>query len=84
MAGLFFDTSALAKLYHAEAGSAMVEGLVLRSGSVIFISRLGVVEAGSVFAMKARSCVIILKSVQDDTFYPGPKRQTFQCFGICR
>jgi hypothetical protein len=58
MAGLFFDTSALAKLYHAEAGSAMVEGLVLRSGSVILISRLGVVEAGSVFAMKARSCVI--------------------------
>ena len=58
MAGLFFDTSALAKLYHAETGSSIVEGLVLRSPGVIFISRLAVVEARSVFAGKARSGAI--------------------------
>ena len=58
MAGLFLDTSALAKLYHPEAGSSIVEGLVLRSSAAIFISRLAVVEARSVFAGKTRSGVI--------------------------
>ena len=59
MAGLFLDTSALAKLYHAEAGSAFVEDMVLRSGATIMISRLSVVEVQSVFARKVRSGAIV-------------------------
>ena len=62
MEGLFLDTSALAKLYHAEAGSSIVEGLVLRSYEAIFISRLAVVEARSVFAGKARAGVITVSA----------------------
>ena len=58
MAGYFLDSSALAKLYHAEIGSAAVEGLVLRSDATILISRLSVVELQSVFAGKVRSGVI--------------------------
>ena len=58
MAALFLDTSALAKLYHPEAGSAFVEDLVLRSGATIIISRLTVVEVQSVFARKIRSGAI--------------------------
>ena len=58
MAGLFLDTSALAKLYHPEAGSAFVEDLVLRSSAAIIISRLTVVEVQSVFARKMRSGAI--------------------------
>lgn len=58
MAGHFVDTSALAKLYHDEAGSAYVEDLVLQSGAIIIISRVAVVEVQSVFARKVRSGVI--------------------------
>ena len=58
MTALFLDTSALAKLYHPEAGSAFVEDLVLRSGAAIIISRLTVVEVQSVFARKIRSGAI--------------------------
>ena len=58
MAGYFLDSSALAKLYHLEAGSAAVEQMVLRSAATILVSRLSVVELQSVFAGKVRSGVI--------------------------
>ena len=58
MAGHFLDSSALAKLYHAEVGSAAVEELVLRSAATILISRLSVVEVQSAFSGKVRSGVI--------------------------
>ena len=58
MAGHLLDSSALAKLYHAEVGSAAVEELVLRSAATILISRLSVVEVQSAFSGKVRSGVI--------------------------
>lgn len=58
MAGYFLDSSALAKLYHTEAGSAAVERMVLRSAATILISRLSVVEVQSALAGKVRSGVI--------------------------
>lgn len=62
MAGHFLDSSALAKLYHAEVGSTAVEALVLRSAATNLISRLSVVEVQSAFSGKVRSGVI---SVED-------------------
>ena len=54
MVAYFFDTSALAKLYHQEAGSDRVEELVRNPDRRILISRLAVVEMHSVFALKVR------------------------------
>jgi predicted nucleic acid-binding protein len=58
VAAYFFDTSALAKLYHQEAGSHRVEELVRNPGHRVLISRLTVVEMHSVFALKVRSHAI--------------------------
>ncbi|MBI4874348.1 MAG: type II toxin-antitoxin system VapC family toxin [Acidobacteria bacterium] len=58
MAGYFLDSSALAKLYHAEVGSAAVEQMVPHSAAAILISRLSVVEVQFVFAGKIRSGMI--------------------------
>jgi predicted nucleic acid-binding protein len=58
VAGYFLDSSALAKVYHAEVGSAVVEELVLSSSAVLLISRLSVVEVQSAFAGKVRAGVI--------------------------
>src|SRR5438309_5186830 len=55
MADHFLDTSALVKHYHAELGSAEVDRLWADPTATLFISRLGVVEAVSVFAKKVRS-----------------------------
>ena len=58
MAALYFDTSALAKLYHQEAGSEQVEELVSKPGHRLLISRLAVIEMHSVLALKVRSHAI--------------------------
>ncbi len=55
MASYFLDTSALAKLYHQEAGSHYVEWLVEQTGSIVVISRLSLIEMESVFAIKVRT-----------------------------
>jgi predicted nucleic acid-binding protein len=55
MAGSFLDTSALAKHYHVETGSSEVDRQWADSGRLLFISRIGVVEAVSVFAGKVRT-----------------------------
>ena len=52
---LFFDTSALAKLYHEEVGSAVVQRLVEIPDQVSFISGLGALEMHSVLAGKVRT-----------------------------
>jgi predicted nucleic acid-binding protein len=52
------DTSALAKHYHVEPGSAQVDHLWADVGRTLFISRVGVVETISVFAGKVRSGVL--------------------------
>jgi hypothetical protein len=58
MAADFLDTSALAKHYHPEIGSAEVDRLWTDAGRGLFISRLSVLEMVSVFAAKARAGVI--------------------------
>ena len=54
MARYFFDSSALAKLYQSETGSAKVEALFREPNRSIIISRLTVLEINSVFARRTR------------------------------
>lgn len=54
MAYYFLDTSALVKRYHVEAGSSKVAVILAEPDSTHFISRLGLVEAVSAFALKVR------------------------------
>jgi predicted nucleic acid-binding protein len=58
MANNFFDTSALGKHYHPEAGTARVNQLLQEPASRHFVSRLSVLEIHSVFAGKVRTGVI--------------------------
>lgn len=58
MAGYFFDSSALAKFYHPEIGTPVVDRIIQSVGNKIWISRLTVVEMYSVFAIKVRSQVV--------------------------
>ncbi|HEV3003953.1 MAG TPA: type II toxin-antitoxin system VapC family toxin [Pirellulales bacterium] len=55
MAGSFLDTSALAKHYHLEPGSDEIDRQWADSARFLFISRVGVVEAISVFAGNVRT-----------------------------
>lgn len=52
---LFFDSSALAKLYHPEVGTPIVDRIVQSADNKIRISRLTVLELPSVFAIKVRT-----------------------------
>jgi uncharacterized protein len=63
--GRFFDTSALAKLYHQEAGSDFMIRIGSESGSQHWISRLSVVEMESVLAKRVRSATM---TVADASF----------------
>jgi predicted nucleic acid-binding protein len=54
----FLDTSALAKRYHEEPGSSLLDGLIAGRGSQRFISRLTIVEFESVLALKQRTRAI--------------------------
>lgn len=55
MPNYFLDTSALAKLYHAESGSDHLDRIVDEAGSQVFISHLSIVELESVLAIKTRT-----------------------------
>jgi predicted nucleic acid-binding protein len=55
MPGTYFDTSALVKHYHAEAGSAEVDRLWHDPATALFVSRLSVPEMVSAFAGKVRT-----------------------------
>jgi uncharacterized protein len=55
MARYFFDTSALEKHYHAEAGSDAVDRIIGEPGAELMIARLTLVETTSVFAIKVRT-----------------------------
>lgn len=50
----FLDSSALAKAYHAETGTAKVVALLQDAGSEYLISSLTVIEIQSVFSQKVR------------------------------
>lgn len=58
MPGYFVDTSALAKLYHWEAGSERMQALIEAPGVWLLLSELSLVEMESVFATKVRTGVI--------------------------
>ncbi|MBZ5591643.1 MAG: type II toxin-antitoxin system VapC family toxin [Acidobacteriia bacterium] len=64
MASFFFDSSALVKLYHVEAGSAVVDSLLRGADSRIVISRLTVVELVSAFAVKQRTQMLTAKDAE--------------------
>ena len=55
MAGHFFDSSALVKLYHSETGTPVVDQIVNAAGNPIRISRLTAAELTSAFAIKVRT-----------------------------
>ena len=54
----FLDTSALAKHYHPELGSAEIDRLWAVPTHVLFVSRLSALEIVSVFAGKVRAGAI--------------------------
>jgi predicted nucleic acid-binding protein len=58
LAGYFFDTSALVKLYHQEVGTEIVEAIVQTEGARVFISRLSRAETISAFAIKVRTVAL--------------------------
>lgn len=58
MADRFFDTSAVAKHYRAEVGTAQIDALLAEVGSRHLISALGVVELQSVLARLVRTSQI--------------------------
>jgi predicted nucleic acid-binding protein len=60
MPGDFLDTSALAKHYHAELGSAEIDRLWNDPAHLLFISRLSALEMISVFAGKVRAGAIAI------------------------
>jgi predicted nucleic acid-binding protein len=55
VSGYFLDTSALAKLYHQEPGSGLMESLAEAPGAHLIISELSLIEIESVFAIKVRT-----------------------------
>jgi hypothetical protein len=58
LATYFFDSSALAKYYHPEVGSAQVQEIFREPGRRIIISHLTVIEIRSMIAGKVRSGVL--------------------------
>lgn len=60
MSAAFLDTSALAKHYHAEVGSAEIDQLWNDQARKLFVSRLSALEIASVFAGKMRAGTISL------------------------
>jgi uncharacterized protein len=55
LAGYFFDSSALVKLYHPEPGTPLVDRIVNSHVNLVRLSRLSVAEMISAFAIKART-----------------------------
>jgi predicted nucleic acid-binding protein len=55
LAGYFFDSSALVKLYHPEPGTPLVDRIVNSPVNIVRLSRLSVAEMISAFAIKART-----------------------------
>lgn len=51
----YFDTSALAKRFHSEPGSGVVDAIFDEQKNRIFTSRLGEIELTSVAAIKVRT-----------------------------
>jgi predicted nucleic acid-binding protein len=58
MPGHFFDTSALVKHYHLEAGTLEVDRIWNEPANLLFASRLAALEMTSAFAAKVRAGTI--------------------------
>jgi hypothetical protein len=58
LATYFFDSSALAKRYHPEEGSAKVDAIFREPGRRIILTHLTVIEIRSMIAAKVRSGVL--------------------------
>lgn len=61
----FFDTSALIKLYHQEAGTERVEEIFGRAENSLIISELAIVELYSSVARKVRTGEISLQAQEE-------------------
>jgi len=61
LAAYFFDSSALAKLYHPEIGTPLVDQIIQSADNAIRISRLTVVEVPSVLAIKVRTHFLLAR-----------------------
>lgn len=61
----FFDTSALIKLYHREAGTDQVEDIFKQPEAAITISELAIVELCSTLARKVRTGEITLQAQEE-------------------
>ena len=72
MAAYFLDTSALIKRYHPEVGTPVPDRLFAEDDASIIISRLGLVEIVSAFAVKVRSGTI------DVAMFEQYRRQVFR------
>jgi predicted nucleic acid-binding protein len=55
LAGYFFDSSALVKLYHPETGTAVVDRIINTADNLVRVSRLTIAELTSAFAIKVRT-----------------------------
>jgi predicted nucleic acid-binding protein len=64
MTSYFFDSSALAKAYRQEIGTAKVLAILGDPGDQFYISSLTAVEFQSVFAQKVRAGVLTLDEFQ--------------------
>ena len=81
-----FDSSALLKRYHVEAGSDVVDAIFAEPGSRFLASRLAIVECVSALCLKVRSgeiaardVVVLRKSLWEDV-----RRQRLSLSGLFR
>jgi len=58
LAQYFFDTSAAVKYYHVEAGTPRVSAIFGETGRKFRISKIGLLEIQSAFALKVRAGVL--------------------------
>jgi predicted nucleic acid-binding protein len=65
MTTYYFDTSALIKYYVAETGSSWVNTISSSPGSLLFTSRLTIIEVRSVLARRRREASITLRNHAD-------------------
>ncbi|MGO8787813.1 MAG: type II toxin-antitoxin system VapC family toxin [Terriglobia bacterium] len=64
MPNYFVDTSALAKVYHQEAGAEFMRRIISDPASRSFVSHLAIVEMESVLSIKARTGEIDERQVE--------------------
>lgn len=65
MATLFLDTSALVKLYFAEAGTAALERSASEHGTVLAISALGALEFRAAVRARVRQGALGMRSAEE-------------------